>query len=557
MSRTSPSTELEREFIDASRSANELELARRQRQNRRLKLSLAGVAVLLALAVVAGIIALLQRQSAKHQATVALARQLGSEAVVEPRIDRAMLLAHESVNLNGSPETEGTLLATLLRSPAAVATFTLPIDVRPCCGMSVSPDGGTLAISDNANNVRFVDTKTRRVRKVVPNFGYTQPVAYAADGSALLDFGGEGVPEIRVLDPGTLRLKRTLHLDRQFLSRPTESPPDPFVVAPNGSALFFVYHVLLTERDSGGGIRRPMAPADREARSDGSGRREGNQRSRSRRRRQSVAGRRRFTAHGSRCRHAEEGSDSPASSRARGRDQIGWAGGRGRVGGRIDLVRRSLDRPSHSRARWAFGLGCPSRVLSGRSHARHDRGGWLGDRLGRKDGATCGTPQRAWQDGRSASPSAPTARRSTRRASTAPSSSGISARRAGSASPSRPRGEVPSFGVRRTAHSAAGSLTGRLRVRRAPRPLARRILLRGRAPPPALVQGRAQRRRQDALGQGRPDSTRRERDRVVAFARDRRGRKQWPGSTLEPARQAAPRSSADGTRTRRTTSRKR
>ena len=84
-------TELEREFIDASRSANELELARRQRQNRRLKLSLAGVAVLLALAVVAGIIALLQRQSAQHQATVALARQLGSEAVVEPRIDRAML----------------------------------------------------------------------------------------------------------------------------------------------------------------------------------------------------------------------------------------------------------------------------------------------------------------------------------------------------------------------------------------------------------------------------------------------------------------------------------
>ena len=174
-----------------------------------------------------------------------MARQLGSEAVVEPRIDLAMLLAHESVNLNGSPETEGTLLATLLRSPAAVATFTLPIDVRPCCGMSVSPDGGTLAISDNANNVRFVDTKTRRVRKVVPNFGYTQPVAYAADGSALLDFGGEGVPEISVLDPGTLRLKRTLHLDRQFLSRPTESPPDPFVVAPNGSALFFVYHVLL------------------------------------------------------------------------------------------------------------------------------------------------------------------------------------------------------------------------------------------------------------------------------------------------------------------------
>ena len=238
-------TELEREFIDASRSANELELARRQRQNRRLKLSLAGVGVLLALAVVAGIIALLQRQSAKHQATVALARQLGSEAVVEPRIDRAMLLAHESVNLDGSPETEGTLLATLLRSPAAVATFTLPIDVRPCCGMSVSPDGGTLAISDNANNVRFVDTKTRRVRKVVANFGYTQPVAYAADGSALLDFGGERTPEISVLDPSTLRLKRTCISTASSSHGRPRTPPDPLVLSPNGSALFLVYDVLL------------------------------------------------------------------------------------------------------------------------------------------------------------------------------------------------------------------------------------------------------------------------------------------------------------------------
>jgi hypothetical protein len=198
-------TGLEREFVDTSSAENELELARQQRQNRRLKLSLGGVGVLLALAIAAGVLALIQRQTAKHEATVALAGQLVSVALIEAWIDRALLLDHEGVNLHRSSATEGTLLATLLRSPAAIGTFTVPIEVRPCCGITLSPDGRTLAISDNGNNVRFVDTKTRRVREVVPNFGNTLPITYAADGSALIGFGGEGTPEVRVLDSSQRR----------------------------------------------------------------------------------------------------------------------------------------------------------------------------------------------------------------------------------------------------------------------------------------------------------------------------------------------------------------
>ena len=60
---------------------------------------------------------------------MALARQLGAQAVNEPRLDRAMLLAREAVNLDRSPQTEGTLLATLQRSPAVIGTFALPVDV--------------------------------------------------------------------------------------------------------------------------------------------------------------------------------------------------------------------------------------------------------------------------------------------------------------------------------------------------------------------------------------------------------------------------------------------
>src|SRR5262249_35358949 len=88
-------TDVEREYVAASAEAGRQERLRERRQNRRLKTLLVGAVVLLLAAVAAGIVALLQRQSAKHEATVALARQLGAESVIEPRIDRSMLLARE------------------------------------------------------------------------------------------------------------------------------------------------------------------------------------------------------------------------------------------------------------------------------------------------------------------------------------------------------------------------------------------------------------------------------------------------------------------------------
>ena len=77
-------------------------------------------------------------------ARVALARQLGAQAVNEPRLDLAMLLAREAVNLDRSPQTEGSLLATLQRSPAVIGTLTLPINAPQ--QLAVSPDGRTLAV---------------------------------------------------------------------------------------------------------------------------------------------------------------------------------------------------------------------------------------------------------------------------------------------------------------------------------------------------------------------------------------------------------------------------
>ena len=51
-----------------------------QRAVRRLRAGLIAMAVLLLLALVGGVIALVQRRTAQHEATVALAHQLGAEA---------------------------------------------------------------------------------------------------------------------------------------------------------------------------------------------------------------------------------------------------------------------------------------------------------------------------------------------------------------------------------------------------------------------------------------------------------------------------------------------
>src|SRR4030095_12838565 len=97
----------------------------------------------------------------------ALGRQLGAVAVSEPRIDSSMLLARESLALDRSLQTEGTLLATLLREPAVTGTFTVPIEDRPQ-QVRVSPDGRTIAVSTNKHVSPFYDTRTHRKIRTVP-----------------------------------------------------------------------------------------------------------------------------------------------------------------------------------------------------------------------------------------------------------------------------------------------------------------------------------------------------------------------------------------------------
>jgi WD40 repeat protein/DNA-binding SARP family transcriptional activator len=237
---------VEREFIGASRSAA-------GRAARRLRTVLAGVAVLLVISLIAGVIALAQKQHATTEARVALAQQLGAEAVIEPRIDLAMLLAREAVNLDRSQRTESTLLATLLRSPAAIASFELPIGVSPF-GLTLSPDGRTLLVYATDGNLYIYNPATLRQRRAaIPNFNGDDAPVYSPDGSLVLLTNGPGTA-IDVLNAHTFRVVAHLPFDRRWLTTlDADNPTDSLFVSPDGRTAYYAYAVTTTSGEPGPG----------------------------------------------------------------------------------------------------------------------------------------------------------------------------------------------------------------------------------------------------------------------------------------------------------------
>ena len=239
----------EREFIDASQVQAERDARRQRSQNRRLRTLLLGTGILLLVSILAGTIAVLKQQQASNdahlaaaEARTALARQLSAEAINGPRIDVAMLLAREAVTLDRSPQTEGTLLSVLLRSPAVIGTFALPAGSIP--SLTLSPNGGTLAVSDGeAGALSFYDTVTHRIQRT-PLTDYTgdQPPAYSPDGSLLVYPAGSA---LKVRDAHTLSLLARLPFDPRYSPGVTGQPPDSSIlIAPDGRTVYFAYGLL-------------------------------------------------------------------------------------------------------------------------------------------------------------------------------------------------------------------------------------------------------------------------------------------------------------------------
>ncbi|HEY6526617.1 MAG TPA: protein kinase, partial [Solirubrobacteraceae bacterium] len=178
---------IERGYIEASAQEADRERRSQLLANRRLRALLAGAAALLAVAVLAGVVALIQRHHAQAQALTSDAERVGAQALTEQNADRAMLLGVAAVKLQSRAETRSDLLAALQRNPA-LTHLSRPSD-QLLTAVDVSPDGRLLAVGDVTGDVRFIDLRTwKQTGAVTPVGTGVAPLAmsFSPDGHTLL-----------------------------------------------------------------------------------------------------------------------------------------------------------------------------------------------------------------------------------------------------------------------------------------------------------------------------------------------------------------------------------
>ena len=186
--------------------ASEREAERQRRTNRRLRGAARRRRGPARAAVVAGLIAISERQGARNAARVADAERLGAEALNANRLDDALLLANAGVALDDSVTTRSNLLSTLLRSPAALGV--LNVGGEPTAS-ALSPDGGTLAVGERDGTVLLFDTETRELIGDHDAPGPVWSVDFDPQGDSLAIAGGEGAELFKgylaILDAATAR----------------------------------------------------------------------------------------------------------------------------------------------------------------------------------------------------------------------------------------------------------------------------------------------------------------------------------------------------------------
>jgi DNA-binding SARP family transcriptional activator/WD40 repeat protein len=180
--RTQPSlSAVEQDFLDASdrlyaaeQEATAAQVRSERRSNQRLRAGLAAVAVLLAVAIVAGALAKSaanradrQAATAAEQALTADARRLGAEGLRAADLDRSLLLSAAGVRLHDSVDTRTNLLATLDRAHQLLRTHRTGTAV----GLTVNPVTGQVALAMPFDGAALFDGSTlqelyrdRRVR---------------------------------------------------------------------------------------------------------------------------------------------------------------------------------------------------------------------------------------------------------------------------------------------------------------------------------------------------------------------------------------------------------
>ena len=157
-------TVIEQSFLDASRGQMlgaqmraEKQAVLQARQNRRLRGALTAVAAVLIVALVAGSIAVQQRDRARASTRSAALRGLITQSLAlrDGQPDLAALLAAAAYHLSPSAATEGALLSSIDHHPAFLGF--LRLDSHGFVGGRALPDGDLLLIERNGGTPREID----------------------------------------------------------------------------------------------------------------------------------------------------------------------------------------------------------------------------------------------------------------------------------------------------------------------------------------------------------------------------------------------------------------
>ena len=186
----------ERRFIDAGLEEADRERHDQLRNNRRLRGLLAGAVALLLVAVLAGVVALIQRGDAKAQALTSDAERVGALAVAEKNVDLAMLYAVAGVKLQNRLETRSDLLSVLQNNAETIRL--LRLSQNEIASMAVNLRGQLLATGDSAGVVRFEDMShwTASGRPLALQGSIPQEaMTFSPDGKTLAVLSETGTPE--------------------------------------------------------------------------------------------------------------------------------------------------------------------------------------------------------------------------------------------------------------------------------------------------------------------------------------------------------------------------
>jgi DNA-binding SARP family transcriptional activator/WD40 repeat protein len=190
---------IEAEFIAASEAAHERTLRSTRRTARRLRALAIGLAALLVIAVVAGVLLAVQRAETRKQANLARARALQEETIrlatlartlPDDQRDLALLLGAQDYRIEQSNETAGGLQAALVQTPPGLDRI---IRYRsPSLGPHLDRAGRLLAVPGQDGTVTIYDVASGQLVRSMTWSGSREFAAFSADDRYVAAGGRDG-----------------------------------------------------------------------------------------------------------------------------------------------------------------------------------------------------------------------------------------------------------------------------------------------------------------------------------------------------------------------------